>query len=100
MGTTNTNGIKFRVQVIAAHNTVSKRFIKKRFGYSGPVNIENHEGWVKYTTNGYDTYKKARDNRNKLNKYDFDGPFVAAYNNGDRITVQEALMIANQSWIP
>ncbi len=100
MGTTSTNGIKFRVQIIAAHNTVSKRFIKKRFGYGGPVNIENHEGWVKYTTNGYDTYKKARDNRNKLNKYDFDGPFVAAYNNGDRITVQEALMISNQSWIP
>ncbi|MCT4579982.1 MAG: hypothetical protein N4A35_01080 [Flavobacteriales bacterium] len=97
--TSNTNGVKYRVQIIAAHNTVSKRYIKKAFGYSGSVNLENHEGWVKYTTNGYNTYKDARDKRNSLNNYDFDGPFVTAYNNGDRITVQEALMISNQSWI-
>ncbi len=97
--TSSTNGIKYRVQIIAAHNTVSKRYIKKAFGYSGSVNLENHQGWVKYTTNGYSTYKDARDKRNTLNSYDFDGPFVTAYNNGDRITVQEALMISNQSWI-
>lgn len=97
--TTNTNGVKYRVQIIASHNTVSKRFIKKAFGYSGSVNLENHEGWVKYTTDGYNKYKDARNKRNSLDKFDFDGPFVTAYNNGDRITVQEALMISNQSWI-
>ena len=97
--TTSSNGIKYRVQIIAAHNTVSKRYIKKAFGYSGAFNIDNHEGWVKYTTNGYSKYEAARDKRNTLNKYSFDGPFVTAYNNGDRITVQEALMISNQSWM-
>lgn len=99
VGSTSTNGIKYRVQIIAAHNTVSKRYIKKAFGYSGAVNIDNHQGWVKYTTNGYKSYKEAKNNRNSLNQYDFDGPFVTAYNNGDRITVQEALMLSNQSWI-
>lgn len=99
VGSTSSNGIKYRVQIIAAHNTVSKRYIKKAFGYSGAVNIDNHQGWVKYTTNGYPSYKEARTNRNSLNRYDFDGPFVTAYNEGDRITVQEALMISNQSWI-
>ncbi len=99
VSTASSNGIKYRVQIIAAHNTVSRRYVKKAFGYSGPVNIDNHEGWVKYTTNGYGSYDEARKNRNKLNKYDFDGPFVTAYNKGERITVQEALMISNQSWI-
>lgn len=99
IGSTSTNGVKYRVQIIAAHNTVSKRYIKKVFGYSGAVNIDNHEGWVKYTTNGFKNYEEARDNRNSLNKYNFDGPFVTAYNNGDRITVQEALMLSNQTWL-
>jgi len=96
---TSANGIKYRVQIIAAHNTVSKRYVKKAFGFSGSFDIENHEGWVKYITGNYSTYKQARDKRNTLNSYDFDGPFVTAYNNGDRITVQEALMLSNQSWI-
>ncbi len=100
MGSTaSSDGIKYRVQIIAAHNTVSKRYVKKAFGYSGSFNIDNHDGWVKYTTDGYPKYEAARDKRNTLTKYDFDGPFVTAYNNGDRITVQEALMISSQSWM-
>lgn len=99
IGSTSTNGVKYRVQIIAAHNTVSKSYIKKYFGYSGAVNIDNHEGWTKYTTNGFNDYKEAKNNRNSLTSYKFDGPFVTAYNDGVRITVQEALMLSNQSWV-
>ena len=61
--------------------------------------IENHESWIKYTTGNFTVYKEARDKRNNVNdNFNFDGPFVTAYNNGERITVQEALMISRQKW--
>ena len=45
-------------------------------------------------------YKKARDSRNELKNHEFPGPFVSAYNYGERISVQEALILSKQNWIP
>ena len=52
-------------------------------------------------TGRYGNYKEARDQRQAFVQagHNFPGPFVTAYNNGDRITVQEALLISNQKWI-
>lgn len=94
------NGVSFKVQILAAHRVVNKTYFKQRHGFSEDFNIENHEGWVKYTTGKFGEYKKARDERERL-KSDYNtlpGPFVTAYNNGDRITVQEALLISKQQW--
>ena len=68
----------------------------------GQFNIERHEGWIKYTTGRYGAYQEARDQRQAYvsGGHNFPGPFVAAYNNGDRITVQEALMLSQQRWVP
>ena len=93
-------GVSFRVQVLAAHKTVDAKYIKKRYnGYNNKLNLDNHEGWIKYTTKGVNTYKDARDTRNDFKKYEFPGPFVTAYNSGERITVQEGLMLSSQKWI-
>ena len=54
---------------------------------------------MKYTVGGFDKYKSARDKRQKLSPHDLPGPFVTAYNAGERISMQEALMVANQNWI-
>lgn len=92
-------GITYKVQIVAGHNTVGKTYMRKLHGFYDRFNIENHEGWVKYTTGQFDEYKGARDHRETINgQYNFDGPFVTAYNEGERITVQEALMISNQKW--
>ena len=94
------NGVSYKVQILAAHRVVNKTYFKQRHGFSEDFNIENHEGWVKYTTGKFGEYKKARDERERL-KSDYNtlpGPFVTAYNNGDRITVQEALLISKQQW--
>lgn len=93
-------GISYKVQIMAAHRVVNKSYFKQRHGFSEDFNIENHEGWVKYTTGRFGEYKMARNERERL-RTDYatlPGPFVTAYNNGDRITVQEALLISKQQW--
>lgn len=94
-------GISYRVQISAGHESVDEAYFRKRHRFEGRYNIENHEGWMKYTTGSYSIYKDGRDQRVALDQaYDFPGPFVTAYNDGVRITVQEALMITNQKWMP
>lgn len=93
-------GITYKVQIAAAHRTVGKSYFVSRHGFKEQFNIENDEGWVKYTTGQHEVYKDARDDRNRIRSQytTFKGPFVTAYSDGVRITVQEALMISNQQW--
>lgn len=93
-------GLVYRVQIAAGKNLVDAVYFEKRHTWSSEFFIENHEGWVKYTTGKHAEYKQARDAREQINagNYKFDGPFVTAYNDGQRITVQEALMISKQKW--
>lgn len=95
-------GITYSVQILAAHRLVEKTYFTSRHGYDGGFNIENHEGWFKYTTGKYDDYKQARDARENVRTQsrDLPGPFVTAYSDGNRITVQEALLISHQTWYP
>lgn len=93
-------GINFRVQIAAGHTPVSASYFKTTKGIEDYVNVEDHEGWKKYTIGGYAQYKEARDKREYVKTTNgVNGPFVTAYNNGVRITVQEALMISNQRWV-
>lgn len=93
-------GINFRVQIAAGHAPVSTSYFKTTKGIEDYVNVEDHEGWKKYTIGGYAQYKEARDKREYVKTNNrVNGPFVTAYNNGVRITVQEALMISNQRWV-
>ena len=94
-------GITYKVQITAAHREVGKPYFAARHKYKGDFSIERHEGWIKYVTGRFADYKQARDQRQAFVQagHNFPGPFVTAYNNGDRITVQEALLISNQKWV-
>lgn len=97
-------GISYKVQICAGKKSVSNtaRHFEKHYGYKeGRIDIENHEGWIKYTVGGWNAYKGARDKREDLVAagYELPGPFVTAYNDGARITVQEALMLSGQQWV-
>ena len=93
-------GVFYRVQIAAGKNNLKQPLFAKLYRFDEKFNIENQDGLFKYTTGHFQVYKAARDGRERITaKYEkFRGPFVTAYNSGDRITVQEALMITSQKW--
>ena len=105
--TTDSNGtstgapIRFKVQVLASHQRVNATFFAQQYQFTRPLVIEEHEEWIKYITGSFDAYKSARDARVEIREsHDLPGPFVTAYSGNRRITVQEALLISKQNWIP
>ncbi|MCC7051477.1 MAG: hypothetical protein IT239_06860, partial [Bacteroidia bacterium] len=93
-------GLVYRVQVCAVHKNVPNSYFNDLFKIQEEVYSETHEGWYKYTTGAYQQYQQARDRRVNLADNGVNtGPFVTAYNNGSRVTVQEALMISRQKWV-
>ena len=97
---TTNNKVNYKVQILAAHMIADKKYLFRKFKYKDNYDLENHEGWIKYTTGYFKEYKDARNKRNSLDIHKFPGPFVTAYNYGERISVQEALIISKQNWIP
>lgn len=90
----------YHIQIGAfANKNVTSNTLKNKFNIEETVNSEMHEGFSKFMIGNYIDYKKARDKRESVkNGNGIKSAFVVAYNEGKRITVQEALMISNQKW--
>jgi hypothetical protein len=94
------NNIQYKVQILAGHRIIGAKYLFEKFNYNGDYDIESHLGWIKYTIGSHSEYQNARNSRNEVKINEFPGPFVSAYNYGERISVQEALIISKQNWVP
>ncbi len=92
-------GVYYRVQIAAGRKPIDIKRYFTRYNIKYDVRTEKHEGWYKYSIGSFKEYKEARDFRILIwNSTRINDAFVTAYNNGTRITVQEALMITSQKW--
>ena len=93
--------IVFEVQFAATKNSVVTDYFEEKFNFRLTTKEENVESWWKYSTGIHEEYAEAKNLRDEIRKnYSFHGPFVIARDDGQRISVQEALMKTGQKWTP
>lgn len=94
-----TSNVQYKIQIAASHKMVNTKRYFKKYRIDDKVSVDLHDGWHKYMIKQFFEYKEAKEYRDKIWKVTpVDDAFVTAYNNNQRITVQEALMITNQKW--
>lgn len=92
-------GVVYKVQVRASKRPLNIETYFKPYNIEGQITSEVHEGWHKYTTGSFTTYKEARTLVTRLiNQNGLKEAFVCAYSNGNRIPVKRALELTNQVW--
>ena len=94
-----THKVNYRVQICALRKEVSTDHFVTNHNVTEHIYKNMHDGWHKYTVGDFKKYMNASGHRQVAkNDYNIKGPFVTAYNDGSRITVQEALMITKDEW--
>lgn len=96
-----TEGLSFSVQLLANHRDLTQQEVSESLGYQGGYSIFRHEGWHKYLTPEEGTYAAAHTLRSQIWETTLaSDAFVTASLEGERISIQEALLLSNQTWIP
>jgi len=92
-------GVIYKVQIRAARKPLNIETIFKPYKIEGEISSEFHEGWYKYTTGSFSTYRQARQYANELLQISgLKEVFICAYADGKRIPVKRALELTNQVW--
>lgn len=90
-------GLNYKIQIGAYRRNLKPSYFKTQ-KVDEPVKKTIHEGLHKYLIGKYDKYAEATSKKKEVwGSTAVKDAFVTAYNNGNRITVQEALMLSNQT---
>jgi hypothetical protein len=90
-----TDQLEYRIQILSSTVQLNKDSIRTNYKLKERVIEENFNGLYKYTVGNFRTYEQARNFKDRLS-YQKYIPFVIAYNRGSRITIGEAMQIANR----
>jgi len=85
------SGVRFKVQIV----TSSKRIDTKPKNFNGMTGVEEMKGndlW-KYTVGSVNTLDSARAVQQRCRDKGFDGCFIVAFKNGERIDLQQAVIL-------
>ena len=85
-------GIYYKVQIAATKRSPerSSDFFKSKYKIDEAVALTMHDGWKKYLVGTFDRYAVAKQHRVETQAKISDA-FVVAYNNGERISLQQAI---------
>lgn len=83
-----TSGVLFKVQFETLPREIP--ITDKRFSQIQTVDMYFHNGLYKYTSGSFNSFNQAVAHQSKMRKAGFADAFVIAFNNGNRITIDEA----------
>lgn len=91
-------GVYFRIQIAATRSKVYIPQHFRRLKVTDEVRVEEADGWYKYTIGTFRSYQEAKIYKEELLlKTSLKDAFIIAYNNGKRLTVQEAITLTHSS---
>lgn len=84
-------GIFYKVQICATRKSPARngQFFEKKYKVTDNVELTNHEGWKKYIIGSFSSYEEAKAFGIKTKELVKDA-FIVAYDNGERIPVNQA----------
>lgn len=92
-------GVVYKIQISATRKPVNKERFFRPYKIEREISSEFHDGWYKYTTGSFLTYRDARNFASQLLKTSgLEEAFICAYADGKRIPVKTALKLTNQVW--
>lgn len=86
------NGVYYRIQLIALGKPFNGALHFSRLGIDKEIRVEQHGGFYKYTAGTFTSYISASNYKKSIfNLPGMDEPFIVAYRNGNRISIEASL---------
>jgi len=89
-----TSGVKFQVQIMSSPKPLDKK--SKTFKGITPIDEYKQNDVYKYLAGSTSSYQKAKDYQRILREQGFDGAFVVAFENGERIELSKAIELTSK----
>jgi hypothetical protein len=87
--------LEFKIQILSSYKRLDKDSLRKEYALKDKITEEQIDGVYKYLVGSFNTYEMARDYKDKMG-YSKYIPFVIAFNRGTRITIGEAINLAEK----